>query len=147
MDSEVAFPLPHRCRRELRRYIFLPSINGIPECLALYRGWDTATTPVDIRHEQIVFSASGTFRHEVEVTNKLTSTLGDNRPVRFLNVPVEQRVRFAVLHLKTSFLIPPLRHWASFPACALVRCAVNNSRCDVLTIQHKRPTLLTFSSC
>src|SRR5208282_2205251 len=67
-----------------------------------------------------------------------------DRTVGLLNVPVEQRVRFAVFHLKTTLLIPPLRHWASFPACALVRCGVNNNRCGERRLAHKKPTLPTF---
>jgi len=61
MDAKVAFPLPNRCRRELRRHFPFPRINGVLKRLALYRDGNAATTPIYFRHKQIVFSASGTF--------------------------------------------------------------------------------------
>jgi len=65
---------------------------------------NASTTTIDFCHEQIVFSASGTFGQGIEIANQMTSTLSRDRPIRLLNVLVKQRVRFAVLHLKTTFL-------------------------------------------
>ena len=103
MHSKVAFPLPYRRRRQLRSYILFPCVNRIVEGFASNRGGNTPTTPVDIRHEQIVLSASGTFRHDAEVTNQLTSTLSSDRPAWLLNVFVVQRVRFGHNVEKASF--------------------------------------------
>jgi len=61
-----------------------------------------------------VFPASGTLGHDAEIANQMTGTLGRDRSIWPLNIFVKQRVRPAVLHLKTTFLKPPLRHWASF---------------------------------
>jgi hypothetical protein len=143
--------LSHRCRRELRGHFPFPRINGVLKRLALDRDENAATTPIDFRHEQIVFPASGTFRHDTEIADHVTSTFSCDRPIQVLNVFVKQRVRFAVLHLKAAFLKPPLRHWASFPACALValRRKHYHGRSDLtyisLTLGHL--TLFSRASC
>ena len=107
VNTEVAFPLPHRCWRKLRSHVPFPCVNGVLKRLALDGDGNASATTIDFCHEQIVFSASGTFRHHIEIANQMTSTLSRDRPVWFLNVFVKQRVRFAVLHLKTTFLKPP----------------------------------------